>query len=326
MDSRSETEVMVEGRTLRLSNLDKALYPNGFTKAGVIDYYHRVAPAILTHLRGRPLTLKRYPNGTAAPFFFEKNCPGHRPPWVGTVDVPSSRTSDKVISYWLADDVPTLVWLANLAAIELHPLLGQGPAGRGGPGVLAQDLGLKGAAALRAAQHAPLLRADEAVRPPGGPPPDGRAPRARGREDGQVAAGRKGPHRLEPEPPDQDHRCRLLVEGHADADRVDPGHLGRGGPGPAHRRCQRPRLRRRRGDRPARAPGRPVRRGGQRATATPLSAQVHLHGDVGTDAWLLPALSHRAQTGPLVEPDRSQPGVAPQQVAALGTDVPERGL
>jgi len=114
---------MVEGRTLRLSNLDKALYPNGFTKAGVIDYYHRVAPAILTHLRGRPLTLKRYPNGTAAPFFFEKNCPGHRPPWVRTVDVPSSRTSDKVISYCLADDVPTLVWLANLAAIELHPLL-----------------------------------------------------------------------------------------------------------------------------------------------------------------------------------------------------------
>ena len=94
-----------------------------FTKAQVIDYYLRVAPALLTHLARRPLTLKRYPNGTAASFFYEKQCPRHRPPWVSTADVPRRRGSDRDIRYCIAADVATLVWLANLAAIELHPLL-----------------------------------------------------------------------------------------------------------------------------------------------------------------------------------------------------------
>ena len=120
-------EIEIEGRRLRLSNLDKVLYPSGFTKAEVIDYYVRIAPVMLPHLAGRPLTLKRYPNGTGASFFYEKNCPSHRPDWVGTVPIPSRRGSSKLINYCLAENVPTLVWLANLAAIELHPLLARAP-------------------------------------------------------------------------------------------------------------------------------------------------------------------------------------------------------
>ena len=116
-------QVEVEGHRLALSNLDKALYPSGFTKAEVIDYYARIAPTMLVHLAGRPLTLKRYPNGTTAQFFYEKNCPRHRPDWVRTVDVPRRHDSTDMIGYCVADDVATLVWLANLAAIELHPLL-----------------------------------------------------------------------------------------------------------------------------------------------------------------------------------------------------------
>ena len=119
--------IEVEGRQLRVSNLDKPLFPSGFTKAQVIDYYARVAPVMLPHLVGRPLTLKRYPNGTDASFFYEKNCPGHRPEWVRTISIPSRRGSDKLINYCMAGDLPTVVWLANLATIELHPLLAREP-------------------------------------------------------------------------------------------------------------------------------------------------------------------------------------------------------
>jgi bifunctional non-homologous end joining protein LigD len=116
-------EVEVEGRSLRLSNLDKVLYPAaGFTKAQVIDYYTRVAPAVLPHLRERPLTLKRYPNGVDEGHFYEKECPSHRPEWVHTAAIPI-RSEDRVVNFCLADDVPTLVWLANLADLELHTSL-----------------------------------------------------------------------------------------------------------------------------------------------------------------------------------------------------------
>jgi bifunctional non-homologous end joining protein LigD len=108
----------IEGRELRLSNLDKPMYPKaGFTKGDVIDYYRRIAPVVLPHLAGRPLTLKRYPDGVEGPFFYEKNCPSHRPPWVRTADI---RMSSKTISFCLCEDLPTLVWLANLADLELH--------------------------------------------------------------------------------------------------------------------------------------------------------------------------------------------------------------
>src|ERR1041385_3896610 len=99
------------------------MYPEvGFTKGQVIDYYTRVAPAVLPHLRGRPLTLKRYPNGVDDKFFYEKQCPKHRPDWVATADV-WSRHSQRTISYCLVNDLPTLVWVANLASLELHTQL-----------------------------------------------------------------------------------------------------------------------------------------------------------------------------------------------------------
>ena len=116
-------EVDVAGRRLSLSNLDKVLYPEaGFTKGHVIDYYMRIAPYVLDHLRGRPLTLKRYPNGVDAPYFYEKQSPSHRPDWVRTAAV-YSRSNDRTIDFTLADDLPTLVWLANLADLELHTSL-----------------------------------------------------------------------------------------------------------------------------------------------------------------------------------------------------------
>jgi bifunctional non-homologous end joining protein LigD len=114
-------EVEVEGRRLKLSNLEKVLYPAvGFTKGQVIDYYTRIAPVLLPHLRGRPLTLKRYPDGVDGEFFYEKQCPSHRPDWVRTEAV---STNSKTIDFCIADDLPTLVWTSNLADLELHTSL-----------------------------------------------------------------------------------------------------------------------------------------------------------------------------------------------------------
>lgn len=116
-------QVEVEGRTLRLTNLDKILYPStGFTKSDLIDYYARVAPVLLPHLRDRPLTLKRYPDGVSGGFFYEKRSPSHRPEWVATARV-AEHGGRAAIDYTLCQDLPTLIWLANLADIELHPLL-----------------------------------------------------------------------------------------------------------------------------------------------------------------------------------------------------------
>lgn len=115
--------VSVEGRELSLSNLDKVLYPEaGFTKGEVIDYYTRVAPVLLPHLADRPLTVKRYPNGVDAPSFYEKNAARGTPAWVRTVSLPApGSTKDREsIDYVVVDELATLVWLANLAAIELH--------------------------------------------------------------------------------------------------------------------------------------------------------------------------------------------------------------
>jgi bifunctional non-homologous end joining protein LigD len=120
----ARVEVEVEGRRLSLSNLDKVLYPSvGFTKGQVIDYYTRIAPAVLPHLRDHPLTLKRYPNGVDGQYFYEKNAPSHRPEWVQVAPI-EQRT--KTIDYVLCNDLPTLVWLANLADLELHPSLSKG--------------------------------------------------------------------------------------------------------------------------------------------------------------------------------------------------------
>ena len=117
------TVVQVEGRDLKLSNLDKVLFPSvGLTKAGVIDYYSRIAPYILPHLKDRPLTLKRYPQGVSEDFFYEKRCPSHRPSWMPTARVYSEGNKDW-LNYCLIDSLPALIWVANLASIEMHTLL-----------------------------------------------------------------------------------------------------------------------------------------------------------------------------------------------------------
>ena len=118
-----KAELIVEGKKLAVSNLNKVLYPKvKFTKGQVIDYYIRIAPVLLRHLYDRPLTMKRYPNGVDAAFFYEKNCPSHRPKWVKTTKV-WSEGNNRMMDYCLAQDLPTLVWAANLADLELHTSL-----------------------------------------------------------------------------------------------------------------------------------------------------------------------------------------------------------
>jgi bifunctional non-homologous end joining protein LigD len=118
-----KAELIVEGKKLAVSNLNKVLYPKvGFTKGQVIDYYIRIAPVLLPHLKDRPLTMKRYPNGVEGEFFYEKNCPSHRPKWVKTAKV-WSEGNNRMMDYCLAQDLPTLVWAANLADLELHTSL-----------------------------------------------------------------------------------------------------------------------------------------------------------------------------------------------------------
>jgi bifunctional non-homologous end joining protein LigD len=131
--SSSTVAVDVDGRTLRLSNLDKVLYPDvGLTKGEIISYYTAVAPYLLRHLAGRPLTVKRYPNGVDGAFFFEKNASRGTPDWVRTAKLPapgSTKNRDE-IDYIVVEELATLVWLANLAALELHtPQWKVGPRG-----------------------------------------------------------------------------------------------------------------------------------------------------------------------------------------------------
>ncbi len=134
-------QVEVDGRELKLTNLDKVLYPKaGFTKGEVVDYYAKVAPAMIPHLAGRAVTLRRFPEGVdnldAA--FFEKRCPKHRPKWVKTARVEAGPHAGK-IDFCVCDSLPTLVWMAQLAAIELHPSLSLSRAPKR-PTVLAFDL------------------------------------------------------------------------------------------------------------------------------------------------------------------------------------------
>ncbi|MGE3619346.1 MAG: non-homologous end-joining DNA ligase [Acidimicrobiia bacterium] len=119
------TTAEVDGRRLRLSNLDKVLYPEaGFTKAEVIDYYVRVAPALLPHVADRGVTLRRYPDGVEGGSFFEKRCPSHRPAWIGTFDGPGDRNG--TIGYCALDSVAALAWSANMAALEIHAPMARG--------------------------------------------------------------------------------------------------------------------------------------------------------------------------------------------------------
>jgi bifunctional non-homologous end joining protein LigD len=110
------------GRSVRMSNPEKVLYPaSGFTKRDVAEYYANASAALLAHLKGRPVTLKRYPNGVEGISFYEKRCPEHRPDWVATAAIPSDRHG--IIDFCLVKDTATLLWLANLAVLELHTLL-----------------------------------------------------------------------------------------------------------------------------------------------------------------------------------------------------------
>ncbi len=118
--------VEIDGHRLALSNLEKDLYPAyGFTKAHILEYYRRLAAFILPHLRDRALTLKRYPEGVEGEFFFEKRCPGHRPPWVETGEV--RLTDREVMTVCLVNNLETLMWVANLASLELHVPLARTP-------------------------------------------------------------------------------------------------------------------------------------------------------------------------------------------------------
>ena len=116
------TEITVGRRKLTVSNLDKVFYPvTGTTKGDVIEFYRSVAPVLLPHLRNRMLTMKRYPNGVEGKFFYEKECPKHRPDWVKTA--PMARKDGKAVNYCLLNDQASLVWSANLANLELHTSL-----------------------------------------------------------------------------------------------------------------------------------------------------------------------------------------------------------
>lgn len=121
MSKSKEHWIEIGGRKLRLSNLDKVLFPEArYTKAQVIDYYARIAPVMLPHLKNRPVTLKRYPEGAHTTPFYEKNCPRHKPEWVTTA---AMQTSRKEINLCLINEVASLVWIANLASLEVHTYL-----------------------------------------------------------------------------------------------------------------------------------------------------------------------------------------------------------
>src|SRR5262249_15241481 len=116
-------ELQIEGKAVPVSNLSKVFYPStGFTKAEVIDYYIRMAPYLLPHLKGRPVTLKRYPDGVEGGFFYEKKCPAYRPNWIKTTAVRSEQRETD-IHYCVIDNLPSLVWAVNLADLELHTFL-----------------------------------------------------------------------------------------------------------------------------------------------------------------------------------------------------------
>ncbi|AEV81416.1 ATP-dependent DNA ligase [Actinoplanes sp. SE50] len=152
--------IRLDGHDLELSNLDKVLFPaTGVTKAEVIDYYTRIAPVLLPHLRDRPVTRIRYPNGVEGAHFFEKNKPAGTPDWVRlvTLPVPGSTKSRETVEFVVVDELATLVWLANLAAIELHT-----PQWRVGahPDMLVVDLDPGAPAGLRECSAVAVLMRD----------------------------------------------------------------------------------------------------------------------------------------------------------------------
>src|SRR5687767_1426976 len=126
--ARKTEQLTVGRRRITISGLDKILYPGKkFTKARVIDYYLSISKYLLPHLKDRPVTLKRFPDGVFGPYFYEKDAPAFTPSWVKTFGVPRKETAGADIRYVLINDLPTLVWLANLANLEIHPFLHRSP-------------------------------------------------------------------------------------------------------------------------------------------------------------------------------------------------------
>jgi bifunctional non-homologous end joining protein LigD len=148
----------IEGKSIALSNLEKDLYPAyGFTKAHVLEYYRRISPFILPHLRDRALTLKRYPGGVREPFFFEKRCPSYRPSWVKTAEIPQH--NGERITVCLVNDLNTLIWVANLASLELHVPLARTDS-PDAPDAMVFDLDPGDGAGLRDCIHVALILRD----------------------------------------------------------------------------------------------------------------------------------------------------------------------
>lgn len=153
----SRTFIELAGRRLPLSNLGKEFYPSyGFTKAHILEYYRRIAPYLLPHLKDRALTLKRYPEGVEKDFFFEKRCPWHRPEWVTTAEIPQDNGESMTVC--LVNDLETLMWVENLASVELHVPLARA-ASPGTPDSMVFDLDPgDGAGILECTRVALILR------------------------------------------------------------------------------------------------------------------------------------------------------------------------
>ena len=259
--------VTVDGRRLKLTNWTKVLYPQaGFTKGDLIEFYARIAPVLVPHLHDRPLTLKRYPSGVEAQHFYEKQSPSHRPEWVQTAEISE-------INFTLAQDRPTLVWLAGLADIELHTSLAlarsagasderrvrsrPGRPGRHRPVLrgravlrgLFSQLGLESLVKTSGSKgmqlYLPLnspvgYEQTKTVRQADRRAAGGADAGARGEPDDQADSRRQGVRRLEPERLPQDDGERLLGARARAADRVDPAALGGGRGGAPGRRCAPP--------------------------------------------------------------------------------------
>lgn len=124
MATIAATEVIIEDKKVKLTNLSKILWPEGLTKAHLVKYYTDIAPYLLPYIKGRPLVMKRYPHGIEGAYFYQKECPDYAPEWVQTVSIPHT---DKKVNYILCEDVATLVWLANQGCIEIHGWLSKRP-------------------------------------------------------------------------------------------------------------------------------------------------------------------------------------------------------
>jgi DNA ligase D-like protein (predicted polymerase) len=264
-----KVEMLIGKTKLTVSSLDKVLYPEtGFTKGQVIDYYIRMAPVLLPHLRNRPITLKRYPEGVDGFFFYEKQCPSHRPGWVKTTEVPSRRAEGK-IDYCMMNDLPALVWAANLTDLELHTFLHRAPA-ISRPTAMAFDLdpgapadivlccrvalwlraifdelglqsfpktsGIEGASALYPAQCGRHLQEDQGLCARFGGEVRARASRACGGSDAKSAAERESVYRLESKRCAQDHGQCLLATGKGAAECFHSAPVVGGGIGGEERR------------------------------------------------------------------------------------------